>query len=241
MAETKEDKKADVGQMFDSIAFRYDFLNHFLSFGVDYLWRRKAIRIIGRSFRNPAILDVATGTCDLAIAAMKIEPVKVTGIDISEKMLAIGQQKIDKKGLGHKILLQKGRSEELPFEDGTYDVAMVAFGVRNFADPLKGLSEMCRVVRNNGMIMVLEFSRPQTFPFRQIYYFYFRRILPYIGRMFSKSNNAYTYLHDTVMKFPDNERFLELLRSAGFTNVKQKRLTGGIASIYTGIKTKHNN
>ncbi|TAL67877.1 MAG: bifunctional demethylmenaquinone methyltransferase/2-methoxy-6-polyprenyl-1,4-benzoquinol methylase UbiE [Bacteroidetes bacterium] len=225
-----------VESMFDSIAWRYDFLNHFLSFGIDRLWRRRAIRIISKHYKNPYILDVATGTGDLAIAAMKLNPSKITGIDISNKMLRIGKVKVDKKGFSQIIELMSGDSENIPFSDNVYDVAMVAFGVRNFSDPLKGLSEMKRVIRNEGMIMVLEFSKPTGFPFRLVYNFYFRNILPFFGNLFSKDKAAYNYLPDSVMKFPDNKEFLDLLIKAGFSDAKQFKLTGGIASIYTAIK-----
>lgn len=231
-----EDKKAVVESMFDSIAWRYDFLNHFLSFNIDRLWRKKAIRIISKSHKNPIILDVATGTGDLAIAAMKLNPSKITGIDISKKMLEIGKVKIDRKGFSAKIELMQADSENIPFGDNIFDVAMVAFGVRNFSDPLKGLSEMKRVLRNNGMILVLEFSKPSGFPFRPVYNFYFRNILPFFGNLFSKDKAAYKYLPESVMKFPDNEDFLRLLRQAGFSGTNQIKLTGGVASIYTGIK-----
>lgn len=229
-------KKAVVGEMFDTIAFRYDFLNHFLSFGIDRCWRRKAVRIISQSVKNPEILDVATGTGDLAIAAIKLNPEKITGIDISQKMLEIGRDKIMKKGLSGKIELISGDSENIAFPDNSYDVAMVAFGVRNFSDPVKGLTEMNRVLRHGGVIMVLEFSKPASFPFRQIYNFYFLNILPLFGRFFSKNRKAYRYLPETVMKFPDNEEFIKMMRVAGFSGIKQKKLTGGVASIYTGIK-----
>jgi demethylmenaquinone methyltransferase / 2-methoxy-6-polyprenyl-1,4-benzoquinol methylase len=231
------DKKAMVESMFDSIAWRYDFLNHFLSFGTDRLWRAKAIRIISRNFRKPVILDVATGTGDLAIRAMKANPERITGIDISQNMLAIGREKVRKKGYSNTIELIQADSENIPFIDDSFDVAMVAFGVRNFADPLKGLKEMNRVIRKDGMIVVLEFSKPVTFPFRTVYDFYFRNILPAIGKMFSKDKIAYTYLPESVYKFPDNEAFSCLLREAGFTGTRQVKLTGGIASIYTGIKS----
>jgi demethylmenaquinone methyltransferase / 2-methoxy-6-polyprenyl-1,4-benzoquinol methylase len=231
-----EDRKEIVESMFDSIAWRYDFLNHFLSFGIDRVWRRRAIRIISRHYRNPEILDVATGTGDLAITAMRINPSKITGIDISQNMLEIGREKILKKGLSDKINLIQGDSENMPFGDGLFDVAMVAFGVRNFSDPLKGLTEMNRVTRNDGMILVLEFSKPSGFLFRTIYNFYFRNILPFVGKMFSKDKSAYSYLPDSVFKFPDNEEFLELLRKAGFSETRQVKLTGGVSSIYTGVK-----
>jgi demethylmenaquinone methyltransferase / 2-methoxy-6-polyprenyl-1,4-benzoquinol methylase len=232
----KTEKRAVVESMFDSIAWRYDFLNHFLSFSIDRLWRKRAIRVISRSHKNPAIIDVATGTGDLAIAAMKLNPSKITGIDISKNMLEIGREKIKNKGLSSKIEMIQADSENIPFDDNVYDVAMVAFGVRNFSDPLKGLSEMRRVIRNNGMIMVLEFSKPSGFPFRTVYNFYFRNILPFFGKLFSKDKAAYEYLPDSVMKFPDNEAFLNLLSKAGFSGVRQIKLTGGVASIYTGIK-----
>ena len=231
-----DDKKAAVESMFDSIAWKYDFLNHFLSFGIDHLWRKRVIRIISKSYKNPYILDVATGTGDLSIAAMKTGPSKIIGIDISRNMIEIGKKKIEKRGLSGKIELMMGDSEKIPFGDGVFDVAMVAFGVRNFSDPLKGLSEMNRVIRNNGMIVVLEFSKPSGFPLKQVYNFYFKNILPSLGRFFSKNKEAYNYLPDSVMEFPDNQDFIKLLIHAGFSFNQQVRLTGGIASIYTGIK-----
>lgn len=232
----QKDKKAAVESMFDSIAWRYDFLNHFLSFSIDRLWRKKAIKEISKLKKNPSILDVATGTGDLAIAAMKLNPSKVTGIDISKKMLEFGKKKIERKGLTGTIDLIEGDSENIPFTDNYFDVAMVAFGVRNFADPLKGLSEMKRVVRKSGMIMVLEFSKPSGLIFRAVYNFYFRNILPFFGKLFSRDKSAYRYLPESVMKFPDNEEFLGLLTQAGFSGTRQIKLTGGVASIYTGIK-----
>jgi demethylmenaquinone methyltransferase/2-methoxy-6-polyprenyl-1,4-benzoquinol methylase len=232
----KENRKDAVKFMFDSIAWRYDFLNHFLSFGIDRFWRKRAIKIISKSYKNPHILDVATGTGDLAIAAMKLNPVKISGIDISQKMLKKGKEKINRKGFSGKIELMTGDSEKIPFGDSVFDVAMVAFGVRNFSDPLKSLLEMKRVIRNEGMIMVLEFSKPSRFPFSPVYNFYFRNILPFFGKLFSKDKSAYRYLPESVMKFPDNEEFLKLLVLAGFSATKQVKLTGGVASIYTGIK-----
>jgi demethylmenaquinone methyltransferase/2-methoxy-6-polyprenyl-1,4-benzoquinol methylase len=230
------EKRAAVESMFDSIAWRYDFLNHFLSFGTDRWWRRAAIKVIGKNIRPATILDVATGTGDLALAAMALDPMKITGIDISEKMLEIGREKISEKGLSAKIDLLKGDSENIQFADSHFDAVTVAFGVRNFSNPLAGLKEMQRVIRPGGMVMVLEFSKPSSFPFRQVYNFYFLNILPFFGRMFSKDKNAYRYLPESVMKFPDNERFLALLSEAGFITPGQKKLSGGIASIYTGIK-----
>jgi demethylmenaquinone methyltransferase / 2-methoxy-6-polyprenyl-1,4-benzoquinol methylase len=231
-----DEKKLMVKSMFDSIAWRYDFLNHFLSFGIDYWWRRKAVKIISKYKKNPKILDVATGTGDLAIASLKLDPVKVTGIDISEKMLDQGRVKVQKKGLSDKIELLKGDSEMIGFSDNTFDVVMVAFGVRNFSDKDRGLSEIHRVLKPDGILMVLEFSKPSAFPFRQLYHFYFFNILPFFGRFFSKDRTAYNYLPESVMKFPDNEVFLQVIAAAGFINSKQIRLTGGIVSIYTGFK-----
>lgn len=229
--------KTDTGTMFDSIAFRYDFLNHLLSFGIDRLWRKKAIRVISQINHHPdRILDVATGTGDLAIAAQKLNPSHITGVDISRKMLEAGREKLRKKALQDRIDLIEGDSEKMIFADGSFDVAMVAFGVRNFSDPLKGLSEMARVLKKDGLIMILEFSKPSHSPFKQLYNFYFFRILPFVGKLFSKNEYAYNYLPESVMQFPDDEQFITLLRKAGFSNVRQKKLTWGIASIYTGLK-----
>ncbi len=235
---SKPGNKGAIGSMFDNIAGRYDFLNHLLSFGIDRLWRAKAVRIISGRNKNPKLLDVATGTGDLAIAAMKLDPFHVTGIDISEKMLEEGRVKIMKRGLSGRIELIPGDSENIPYSDYTFDIAMVAFGVRNFSNPLKGLTEMNRVLKNRGMIMVLEFSKPERFPFKQVYYFYFKKLLPVIGRIFSKNRTAYKYLPESVMQFPDSEQFVELIESAGFSDISRKKLTGGVASIYTGIKTE---
>lgn len=225
-----------VESMFDSIAPRYDFLNHLLSFGVDKNWRKKAVNIIEHSFRNPKILDVATGTADLAIMAMKANPSEVHGIDVSERMLETGRDKIKKLNLQDRIFLFKADSENIPFSDNNFDVAMVAFGVRNFKDPLKGLTEMTRVVRSKGLVLVLEFSKPQKAPFRQIFNFYFFNILPFVGRIISGDRKAYAYLPESVAAFPDNELFIDQMQKAGLINIEQERLTGGIASIYKGIK-----
>ncbi len=233
---TGQDRKSAIGSMFDDIAGRYDFLNHLLSFGMDRSWRTKAIRTVSGRYENPQILDVATGTGDLAIAAMKLNPCHVTGIDISEKMLEEGRMKINNRGLSDRIELIHGDSENIPFGDHTYDLAMVAFGVRNFSDWLKGLSEINRVLKKRGMIMVMEFSRPANLLFKQVYLFYFTRLLPIIGRIFSKNRTAYSYLPESVMQFPDNDLFVTLMTNAGFSDISQKKLTGGVATIYVGIK-----
>ncbi len=221
--------------MFDNIAGHYDFLNHFLSMGIDRLWRRKAIRMVAA--RKPLwVLDVATGTGDFAVEASKMEGVRITGIDISEKMLAVGREKVKKLGLEDRIHLSKEDSENLSFEKSSFDAITVAFGVRNFENLAAGLKEMQRVLRKDGMVCILEFSRPHVFPVKQFYEFYFFKVLPFVGKWFSKDNSAYTYLPESVYHFPDGPDFLSLLRSCGFEEVKQYPLTFGIASIYTGIK-----
>ena len=237
LKETKNNRdKSLVGPMFDSIAWRYDFLNHLLSFGIDRSWRRKAISIISETHKNPRILDVATGTGDLAIEALSLNPEKITGIDISGKMLDLGRRKVSEKGLTDVIEFIECDSENICFNNNTFDVVMVAFGVRNFSDPLKGLVEMRRVLCNGGLIMVLEFSKPDGHLFRRAYDLYFRNLLPSIGGLISKNRKAYRYLNESVTEFPDNEEFIEMMRKAGFSGMRQTRLTKGIASIYTGIK-----
>ena len=234
---TNNNTRTNTGPMFDSIAPHYDFLNHLLSFGIDRSWRRKAIKEISVINPHPLkILDVATGTGDLAIAALKLNPDHITGIDISGKMLEAGREKLTRRALQDRIDLVECDSEKIIFPDGVFDVAMVAFGVRNFTNPLTGISEMQRVLRKGGLIMVLEFSKPARPPFKQLYNFYFLKILPVIGTLFSKSNYAYRYLPESVMQFPDNEKFITLMEKAGFYSVRQKKLTGGVASIYTGLK-----
>lgn len=221
--------------MFNSIAPRYDFLNHFLSAGIDYSWRKTAIKILGKN--NPKIiLDVATGTGDLAIEAMRINPKKIIGVDIAEDMVKIGQKKIKNKKLDKIIDLQVGDSEDLHFEDNYFDAAMVAFGVRNFENLEKGLSEMNRVLKPGAMILVLEFSKPKKAPVKQVYNFYFKNILPGLGKMISGDSSAYTYLPESVGKFPAGEEFLKILQKTGFNETIQKPLTFGVATIYTGQK-----
>lgn len=229
-------RKEDVEGMFDSIAPRYDFLNHFLSLGTDRLWRRRAVNMIARHIKPSTILDVATGTADLAIEAMRLQPLKITGIDISTRMLEAGRNKLKQKGLADRIELLSGDSQEIAFPDGTFNVVMSAFGVRNFSNTLAGLKEMFRVLSPGGMVMILEFSKPSWFPFRQIYSLYFTRLLPWMGRRISGDRKAYSYLPESVMSFPENEAFTGLMHEAGFTDCGIKRLSGGIASIYYGFK-----
>lgn len=229
-------KKKQVELMFDNIARRYDFLNHFLSMGIDKLWRKKAISLL-KDLQPKQILDIATGTGDLAItAAKKLKPEKIIGIDLSQKMLAYGRLKIKKKNLGSIIELKQGDSENIEFADNNFDALTVAFGVRNFENLDKGLNEMYRVLRSGGKAIILEFSKPRTFPVNHIYNFYFKRILPTWGKMIAKDNSAYTYLPESVNAFPDGDLFLNHLKKAGFKNTKQISLTFGIASIYIAEK-----
>ena len=207
-----------------------------MSGGIDVSWRRKAIDPLAE-IRPKRILDVATGTADFAIAALRLEPDEVVGVDIAEEMLKLGRAKVEKRGAGSTIRLLTGEAERLDFNDGYFDAAMVAFGARNFEDLERGLGEMHRVIRPGGKIVVLEFSRPRGFPFRQIYFFYFRRVVPIMGRIISRSKEAYLYLPETVMKFPEGREFLSILQKVGFKNCVEARLTLGIASVYTGVKS----
>ena len=228
-------QKQYVKTLFNGIAHRYDFLNHLLSAGFDVTWRRRAIaRLAGARPRR--ILDVATGTGDLAIAALRANPDEVVGVDIAGEMLEHGRRKIVRKGLEKHITLQSGDAEHLDFPPDSFDAVTVAFGVRNFEDLEKGLRGMHRVLRPGGMVVVLEFSRPRTAVLKQLYFFYFRELLPRIGRAVSDHREAYTYLPDTVMRFPEGSEFMKILEGVGFSSVDEERLTGGIATIYTGIK-----
>jgi demethylmenaquinone methyltransferase/2-methoxy-6-polyprenyl-1,4-benzoquinol methylase len=226
-------QKEYVRSLFDSIAYRYDLLNHLLSGGVDLYWRHRAIEHL-RSLAPSRVLDVATGTGDFAIAALAVEPNEVVGVDIAEKMLNHGREKVRRRRMEGRITLQSGDAEHLEFDSGTFDAAIVAFGARNFEDLHSGLREMHRILRKGGRIVVLEFSRPRHFPFKQLYFFYFLRILPFIGRRISNHHAAYTYLPESVLRFPEGDEFLDVLRSVGFTNLTQERLTFGIATVYTG-------
>jgi demethylmenaquinone methyltransferase/2-methoxy-6-polyprenyl-1,4-benzoquinol methylase len=237
---TQKGKKDQVRDMFNSIAGKYDFLNHFLSLGIDHLWRKSLVRLIKKQHPNQ-VLDIATGTGDLAVAVAKALPhTKIIGADISENMLNIGKQKMIKKDLSDRVLMEMGDSENLKYTDGFFDAVMVAFGVRNYEDLDKGLKEMNRVTKSGGQVYILEFSRPTLFPFKQIYNFYFLYILPLFGKTVSKDQSAYTYLPESVQKFPDGDDFLKHLKKAGYENVEQKKLTLGVASIYTGKKTNKN-
>jgi len=228
-------KKKQVALMFDNISPRYDLLNHMLSFGIDRVWRRKAINLL-KSHPPKQILDIATGTGDFAIQALKLNPESIKGIDISEGMIKQGQQKIIKRNLDNKIELMLGDSENLVFEDNKFSAVIVAFGVRNFENLSKGLSEMYRVLNKNGKVVILEFSKPSKFPFKQVYNLYFKYILPIIGKMVSRDHSAYTYLPESVQVFPEGDDFLTILSNVGFKEVRCIPLTFGISSIYTGTK-----
>lgn len=228
-------KKEQVARMFDTISARYDFLNHLLSLGIDRSWRKKAVRML-RNDRPEYILDVATGTGDFAIQALTLNPAKVIGIDISEGMLSKGRAKLAERKLGERIELLKGDSENIPFEENKFDAVTVAFGVRNFENLERGLQEIHRVLRPGGQLVVLEFSKPRIFPFRQIFNFYFRFILPRIGSLVSKDRSAYRYLPESVREFPDGERFTDVLKSVGFNHTSCKALTFGISSVYSARK-----
>jgi demethylmenaquinone methyltransferase/2-methoxy-6-polyprenyl-1,4-benzoquinol methylase len=233
--ESSLSKKEQVATMFDNIAGNYDFLNHFLSLGIDIFWRKRLVRKLQKQ-KPHNILDVATGTADLAIAMMKIKPFNVVGIDISNGMLEVGRKKIKEKDLEKTIQLQQADSEDLPFEDATFDAVTVSFGARNFENLQKGLSEMARVLKPGGKIYILEFSKPTLFPFKQLYDFYFKFVLPLIGKLLSKDNAAYSYLPESVKAFPHGKELNSIIENCGYTNAKNHPLTMGIASIYTAQK-----
>lgn len=229
--DSDKSRKAQITEMFDSIAPSYDFLNHFLSMGIDILWRKKAIRML--RLQNPErIIDIATGTGDFAIEAMKIKPKEVIGLDISPGMLEVGRAKIRKKNLQDKIRMDLGESENLPYPDNFSDGITVGFGARNFENLEKGLEEIHRVLKKGGRAVILEPSFPRTFPMKQLFRFYFQYILPLLGRLFSKDSHAYTYLPESVAAFPEGEAFLKICRKAGFTKVEWHPLTFGICALY---------
>jgi demethylmenaquinone methyltransferase/2-methoxy-6-polyprenyl-1,4-benzoquinol methylase len=227
-------KREQVERMFDAISPKYDLLNRVFSLGIDQGWRRLVVRMVGQ---EPVqhLLDVATGTADLAILAAP-KATRITGIDISEGMLSYGRGKVAKLGLGQQITLTQADSTALPFPDATFDAVTVAFGVRNFEDLEKGVREMMRVLKPNGRLFVLEFSKPQRTPMRQLFRFYFHRIMPLIGRSISKDCAAYTYLPKSVDAFPEGPAFVALLDRAGGRGTTARALTGGIASLYVTRK-----
>ncbi len=231
-----EAKKAQVEQMFDKIAPKYDLLNRLLSLGIDVQWRKRALRYL-KAAAPQTLLDVATGTADVAIMAAKmLHPQHITGIDIANQMLDFGRVKIQNAGLQNMITLETGDSENLRFDDNSFDAVTVAFGVRNFENLEKGLSEMFRVLRPGGRVVVLEFSKPRIFPIKQIYNGYFKYVLPLIGRLTSRDVRAYTYLFESVQAFPEGDDFLNILSKTGYQNPQCERLTLGICSIYSATK-----
>jgi demethylmenaquinone methyltransferase / 2-methoxy-6-polyprenyl-1,4-benzoquinol methylase len=232
---TDKSKKEEVAQMFNNISARYDFLNHFLSLGIDHIWRRKAVNTL-REIQPKRILDLATGTGDFAIALLKLNPTQIIGMDISSGMLEVGKNKMKAKHVSHIIDMQLGDSENMPFEDGYFDAITVGFGVRNYEHLEKGLSEMLRVTRVGGKIVILEFSKPKRFPIKQAFGFYSRFIIPFFGKRISKDEKAYAYLPESVAAFPEGKAFTDILSKLGYKQAESTLVSGGIATIYTGIK-----
>jgi demethylmenaquinone methyltransferase/2-methoxy-6-polyprenyl-1,4-benzoquinol methylase len=233
--EDRTGKKEQVARMFDSISGKYDFLNHFLSLGIDIRWRKRAVKLLAPD-KPKLILDIATGTGDFAIETLSLKPEKVIGVDISEGMLEVGRKKMKARGYDAIIDLRSGDSENLPFEENKFDAVIVAFGVRNFENLEKGLADMRRVLKEGGRVVVLEFSKPRSFPFKQLYNFYFNFILPKVGRIISKDPAAYTYLPESVQAFPDGDDFVSIMNKLGYKNTSCIPLTFGISSLYTATK-----
>lgn len=228
-------RKQQVQVMFNDIAGRYDLLNHLLSMGIDRGWRKKLVKLMSHD-KPRRILDLATGTGDLAIAAVKINPESIIGTDIAEEMLAVGIEKVKKLGLDKIITLKKADSENLPFQDAEFDAAMVAFGVRNYENLSLGLKEMARVLKPGSKAFILEFSKPRNFPVKQLFGFYSRFILPLIGRIISKHSSAYTYLPESVAAFPQDEEFIRIMLDSGFSKAEFISLSFGITNLYIGKK-----
>lgn len=228
-------KKEEVATMFNNISKRYDFLNHFLSLGIDKLWRKKAIRQL-KAVQPKSVLDIATGTGDFAIAALKLDPDEVIGVDISQGMLDVGIEKMKRKGYDDVISLKLGDSEKLPFDDNRFDALTVGFGVRNYENLEQGLSDMLRVLKPGGKAVILEFSKPKKFPIKQLFGFYSKRVIPFLGRTISKDRRAYEYLPESVEAFPEGEAFTAIMTATGYQNVEAMIVSGGIATIYSGTK-----
>ena len=229
-------KKDQVAGMFNQIAGKYDFLNRLLSVGIDVYWRKKGLQQLS-SISPDRILDVATGTADVAIMAAKmLRPTSIVGMDISSGMLDIAQKKIQEKGLSQTIQLKLADSEAMPFDDNQFDAVTVAFGVRNFQDLRKGLSEIRRVLKPGGKLMVLEFSKPRFPLVKWIYTFYMKIVTPNLGKLFSKNKAAYTYLDKSIQQFPEGKNFIKILQEIGYQQTEHKSLSAGICSIYCGIK-----
>lgn len=231
-----QSKKEQVADMFNDIAFRYDFLNRFLSAGIDVRWRKAALKQL-KSINPKRMLDVATGTADVAImATTALNPEKIIGIDISDGMLQLGRKKVEQKGLSNIIELQNGDSETINFLDNTFDAVTVAFGVRNFEHLEKGLAEILRVLKPGGKLVVLEFSKPKAPVIKQFYNVYMKVVAPAMGKLFSKNRNAYKYLDESIKKFPEGKNFTQILDSLGYRNTYCKPQSAGICSIYCGEK-----
>lgn len=227
-------KREQVERMFDAISPKYDLLNRVFSLGIDQGWRRKVMRLVAREPVDH-LLDVATGTADLAILASKRVP-QVTGVDISEGMLSHGRTKVAKRGLQQRVVLRQADSAALPFADATFDAVTVAFGVRNFEELERGIAEMRRVLKPSGRLFVLEFSKPRSAPFRQMFRLYFHRVMPFFGKLVSKDKAAYTYLPKSVDAFPEGPEFVRIMERTGLRECSAEPLTGGIATLYVGRK-----
>lgn len=232
---SKIGKKEQVEDMFDTIAGKYDFLNHFLSLGVDKIWRKKVCKIVSK-ISHHKILDMASGTGDLAIAMAKLNPQIIKGMDISRKMLEIGEMKVEKKSLSHIITFQQGNAEDTKEPADYYDVVTCAFGVRNFENMPKGIQEIKRILKPKGHFIVLELSMPRNVLLKSFYYMYFRGVLPILGKIISRDSAAYTYLPESVKKFPKAEKFIEILEQEGFRNCSYEILNFGISTIFIGEK-----
>jgi demethylmenaquinone methyltransferase/2-methoxy-6-polyprenyl-1,4-benzoquinol methylase len=232
---SEKSKKEEVAKMFNNISANYDFLNHFLSLGIDHLWRKKAIKQL-KNLEVKKVIDIATGTGDFAIASLKLNPDEVIGVDISSGMLEVGSKKMKNKGHDKTIKMILGDSENLAFEDNYFDALTVGFGVRNFENLEKGLSEMLRVIRPGGKAVILEFSKPKKFPIKQVFSFYSKYFIPFFGKKISKDTKAYAYLRESVAAFPEGKEFQDILKKLNYRNVDSIILSGGIATIYIGIK-----
>jgi demethylmenaquinone methyltransferase/2-methoxy-6-polyprenyl-1,4-benzoquinol methylase len=230
-----QSKKEEVAQMFNNISANYDFLNHFLSLGIDHLWRKRAVKQL-QKLQPKVLLDLATGTGDFAIACLKLKPEKIIGMDISSGMLEVGKQKMKKRAFDNIIDMQLGDSENMPFADYTFDAITVGFGVRNYENLEKGLGEMLRVLKPGGQAVILEFSKPKAFPIKQLFGFYSKVLIPLFGKYISKDERAYTYLPESVAAFPEGAAFVAVLQKVGYQTSEPIRLSGGIASIYIGTK-----
>ena len=228
-------EKYEIRAMFNSIAHHYDFLNHFLSFGIDVLWRKRLINEL-KKYQPQKVIDIATGTADLAIMAAKSGIQSITGVDFSNNMIEIGNKKVFKENLQNIINLKIGDAEDLKFEDQFFDAAIIAFGIRNFENLEKGLTEISRILKVGSPLLVLEFSTPTAFPVKQFYRFYSHILLPFFGKLISKDKNAYTYLPESISNFPFGEQMIPILKNCGFENCTFKSQTFQIATLYKGIK-----